>query len=178
MAANFAGPSLLVMTALIRVNSCSTLIISILDEAYNICLTCCGSPETNAHVNQHSSNSPPTNWASRRSSAKNSSTVSSGRSCWVTNWSYALNGSVAYVVMWASLICSASAFCSALNCLYMAKAPLCNLYGRTRSTFFIVQSSHTSSTFSTHSTMGISVAASLNSGISRTSNILPSIAER
>ena len=109
---------------------------------------------------------------------KNSTTVSSGWSCRVTNWSYALNASVAYAVMRACLICSASAFCSTLSCLYIAKAPPRNLNGKMRSTFFIVQSSLTSSTFSTYSTMGISVAAPLNSGISWTSNILPFIAKR
>ena len=166
------------MTALARVNNCSAQIVSILDEACCRCLTCCGSPETNAHINQRSGSSPPTNQASRHSSAKNSSTVSPGRSCQVINWLYALNASVAYVVMRACLICSASAFCSALSCLYMAKAPPHNLNGRTRWTFFIPQSSHTSSTFLTHLTMGISVAAPLNSGISQTSNILPSIAKR
>ena len=121
---------------------------------------------------------PPTNRASRRSSAKNSSTVSPGRSFQVMNWSYALNASAAYLVMRACLICSASAFCSALSFLYMAKAPPHNLNGRTRSTFFIVQSSHKSSTFSTHSTIGMSVAAPLNSGISWTSKILPSITKK
>ena len=100
----------------------------------------------NAHVNQRSGNGPLTNRASHLSSAKNSS----GRSCRVTNWSYALNASVAYAVMRACLICSVSAFCSTLSCLYMVKAPPCNLNGRMHSTFFIVQSSHTSSTFSTH----------------------------
>ena len=147
--ANSAGPLLSVMTVLARVNSCSTLIISILDEGRSRRLTCCGSPETNVHVNQRLGNGPPTNWASRHSSAKNSSTVSSGRSCRVMNWSYALNASVAYAVMRACLICSASAFCSELSCLYMAKAPPHNLNGRTHSTLFIEQSSHTSSTFST-----------------------------
>ena len=178
MAANSAGPLLSVITALACVNSCSALIVSILDEARSRCLMYCGSPETNVHVNQRSGSSPPTNWASHRSSAKNSSTVSPGRSCQVTNWSYALNASVAYMVMRACLICSASAFCSVLICLYMAKAPPCNLNGRMRSTFFIAQSSHTSSTFSTYSTMGISVAELLNSGISWMSNILLSIAKR
>ena len=167
-ATSSVGPLLSVMTALTRVNSCSALIISILDEAHIRCLTCCGSPETNAHVNQRSGSSPSTNWASRRSSAKNSSTVSSGRSCQAMNWSYALNASVAYMVMRACLICSASAFCSTLSCLYMAKHSPCNLNGRTHSTFFIAQSSCTSSTFSTHLTMGILAAAPLNSRISRT----------
>ena len=117
-------------------------LISILDEARSRCLTCCGSPETNAHINQHLGNGPPTNRASHCRSAKNPSTVSSRWSCQVMNWSYALNASVAYAVMRACLICSASAFCSALSCLYMAKAPPHNLNGRTHSTFFIVQSSH------------------------------------
>ena len=157
------------MTALARVNSYSALIISILDEARSRCLTCCSSPEMNAHVNQRSDSGLPTNQASHRSSAKNSSTVSPGWSCQVTNWSYALNASAAYAVMRACLICSASAFCSALSCLYMAKATPRNLNGRTRSTFFIVQSLHTSLTFLTHSTMGMSVAAPLNSRISQTS---------
>ena len=175
-AANSAGPSLSVMTTLVWVNSGSVLIVSILDEAHNRCLTCCSCPETNA--NQHSGNGPPTNRVSRRSSAKNSSTISSGRNCRVMNWSYALNASVAYAVMRPCLFCYASAFYSALSCLLMAKTQPRNLNRRARSTFFIVQSSHTSSTFSTHSTMGISVAAPLNSRISRTLNILPSIAER
>ena len=65
---------------------------------------------------------PPTNRANCRSSAKNSSTVSPGQSCRVTNWPYALNASVAYAVMRACLICSASTFCSMLGYLYMAKA--------------------------------------------------------
>ncbi len=69
-AANSAGPSL-------------SLIVSIPDEAR------CGSPETNARVKQRSSRGPPTSRASRRSSVKNSSTVSPGRSFRVTNWSYA-----------------------------------------------------------------------------------------
>ena len=59
-AANSAGPSLTVITALAWVNSCSTLIVSILDEACSRCLKCCGSPETKAHVNQHSSSGPQT----------------------------------------------------------------------------------------------------------------------
>ena len=132
----------------------------------------------NAHVNQCSGSGPPINQASRCSSEKNSSTVSSGWSCWVMNWSYTLNASVTYAVMRVCLICTASTFCFTLSCLYMAKAPPRNLNDRMRLTFFIVQSSHTSSTFSTYSTMGISVAAPLNSEISRTSNILPSIAKR
>ena len=79
--ANPAGPSFSVMTALSQVNRCSTLIVSILDEAHSRCLTCYGSPETKAHVNQHLGSGPPTNQASCRSSAKNLSTISPGRSC-------------------------------------------------------------------------------------------------
>ena len=90
-AANSEEPSLLVMIAFARVNSYSALSVSILDEAHSRCLKCCGSPETNAHVNQRSGSGPPTNQANRRSSAKNSSTVSPGLSCRVTNWSYTLN---------------------------------------------------------------------------------------
>ena len=140
------------MINLARVNSCSALIVSILDEARSRYLMCCGSPETNAHVNQRSGSGPPTNRASRRSSAKNSSTISSGRSCRVMNWSYTFNISVAYTVTRANLISSASAFYSALSFLYMAKAFPRNLNGRTRSKFFRAQSSHTGSTFSTHLT--------------------------
>ena len=69
-AANSAGPSLSIMTALAWVNSCSALIVSILDEACRRCLMCWGSPETNVPVNQRSGSGPPTNQASRRSSRK------------------------------------------------------------------------------------------------------------
>ena len=118
---NSVGPLLSLIIALVRVNSCSAFIVSILAEARNRCLTCCGSPEMNAHVNQHSGNGPPTNWASHHSAAKNLSTVSSGWSYRVMNWSYALNASVAYAVMRVRLICSVSAFCSTLYILRSAK---------------------------------------------------------
>ena len=92
-----------------------------------------------------------------------------------TNWLNALNSSVVYAVMRACLICSASALCSLLSLLYTARALPHSRNGRMHSTLSMAQSSQTNSTFSIHSTIGISVIVPLNSGISRTSKALPSI---
>ena len=120
----------------------------------------------NAHNIHQSGSSSPTNRANQCKSAKNSSTVSPGQRRHVTNLSNALNFSVVYAVMRACLICSASALCSLLSLLYTARAPPHSCSGRIRSTFSMVQSSQTNSTFSIHSTMGISVIVLLNFGIS------------
>ena len=75
------------------------------------------------HVIHRSGSSSPTNWANRCKSTKNSSTVSPEQRC-VTNWLNVLNLSVAYAVMRACFICSASALCSLLSLLYTARVTM------------------------------------------------------
>ena len=152
------------MLAHTQARSCSTVIVFILDEERKSCLTC-GNPETNAHFIHRSYNDPPTSLVNRCSSTRDSSIVSSVRSHRVTNWSYALNVSVAYAVIMARLICSASAFCFLPNCLHTVRAQHHSHNSRTHSILSIAHSSQINSRFSIHSTIGKSVATPLNTGI-------------
>ena len=91
----------------------------------------------NVHVNQHSGNSP----SNKTGQSSQLSKKLVYRLIWAKFLSdkqvicikcvYLCSIYVAYAVMRACLICSASAFCSALSCLYMAKAPPRDLNGRT-----------------------------------------------
>ena len=167
-------PQSLVITAWAWVSSCFRVIVSILDDAQRSCLTCCSSPDTNTHVIQCSGSGSPTSWARQCKSAKNLSTVSFCHNCHTINW---LNASVMYAVIRALFISSGSTLFSLLGCWYMARAPPRRHSSKTCLILFIVQSLLTSSTFSIHLTIGMSVMVPLNSGISRISNALPVIAK-
>ena len=133
-------PWLSIITAQAQVRSCSRVMVSILDDARS-CLTCCGSPDTNAHIIQHSGSGPPTNWFRRCKSVENSSTV---LFCWswrAVNLSNALKASLAYAVIRALFISSGFVLCSWLRCRYTVRAPPRSYNGSTCSTLFIAYSS-------------------------------------
>ena len=136
-----------------------------------------GSPDTNAHVIQRSGSGFPTNRVRRCKSAKNSSTVSFCRSHHVVNSLNALKSSIAYAVNRALFISSGSVLSSWLSCRYTVRATPGSHNGSTGSTLYIADNSQTISTCSSHSTIGISVTAPLNSGINRISNALPDMVD-
>ena len=80
--------------------------------------------------------------------------------------------------MGALFISSQSVLFSLLSCRYTVRSSPRRRSGKTCFTMSIVQSSHTSSTFSVRSTIGMSVEELMNSRISWISNALPVIDER
>ena len=149
--------------------------VSILDDAWRSCVTCCGSPDTNAHVIQCPCSGSPTSWARQCKSAKNLSMILFCHNCHAVNWSNALNASIAYAVMRALFISSGSTLFSLFSCWHTARGPLHRNSRKTCSNLSTVQSSQTSSTFSIHWTIGMSITVPLNSRISQISNALPII---